>query len=215
MLLSANGGETIAGGLNQALLDSGYKTFIAPNGRKTWVGPGKWLPDHATGHLSPEEVSLPRAQRDRLLKARVMQWVRDQPAKALYLEAAKLTYMWGVYPFWNGALQTLAGNTPILIVLAGGLGAMVRFRNRWRQLVLFWSLPIFVSVVAMISWGSWRFRQPGDVGLLALCSMLAVSYLFPRALISGQQSTSADLPPKAPHVSTHRNANQRSPALYP
>jgi hypothetical protein len=28
---------------------------------------------------------------------------------------------------------------------------------------------VFVSAVAAISWGSWRFRQPGDVGLIAFC----------------------------------------------
>jgi hypothetical protein len=38
-------------------------------------------------------------------------------------------------------------------------------------------LPVFVSCVAMISWGSWRFRLPGDVGLIAFCTTATVKII--------------------------------------
>jgi hypothetical protein len=41
-----------------------------------------------------------------------------------------------------------------------------------RNLVRFWVLPIYVSAIALISWGSWRYRQAGDLGILAFkCSV--------------------------------------------
>ena len=43
--------------------------------------------------------------------------------------------------------------------------SLVRFRHYLRKLSRFWFLPLFVSSVALISWGSWRFREPGDLGL--------------------------------------------------
>lgn len=179
ILLSANGGETLSGGLNPALLDGGYREVVTPDGRRTWTGPGKWVDESASGYLSPDELALPRVERDRLLTERTLRWVVAHPGAALRLEGAKLAYMWGLHPLWNGVRQTLLGNVPILLLVAWGLVAAVRLRRSWRQLSMLWMLPWFTSVVALISWGSWRFRQPADIGLLILGALLVGSLLRP------------------------------------
>ncbi|WP_427162005.1 ArnT family glycosyltransferase [Aliinostoc sp. HNIBRCY26] len=178
IIISANGGETIAGGFNPTLIQKGYQSVSAPDGRMTWEGPGKWIPLHRTGYLSEEELKLPYPQQDTLLKQRSLAWVFQHPGSALYLQGAKLLYMWGFYPLQVDK-QTLLGSIPTVIALILSIISLVRFREYVRHLVRFWTLPIFVSGVALISWGSWRFRQPGDLGILTLSSLLVLSLLFP------------------------------------
>jgi hypothetical protein len=70
------------------------------------------------------------------------------------------------------ASQVILGNLPIIICLLLAAAALIRFRRHLRELSRFWLLPVFVTLVAVISWGSWRFRQPGDVGLIVLAALL-------------------------------------------
>jgi hypothetical protein len=67
-------------------------------------------------------------------------------------------------------------------------------RRAWQELALFWSLPLFVSAVSLISWGSWRFRMAGDLGLIVLAALLPALWAerrrraggdSPREVISG------------------------------
>jgi hypothetical protein len=174
ILISANGGETIAGGLNPKLLEQGDREMVTPQGRVSWIGPGKWLTASETGYLSREELKLSQAEQDRLLRHRTLRWVVSNPGPAIHLEVAKLLYMWGLYP-WRLDRQTLFGNFPVILVLCLSLAALLRFRPYLRHLSRFWLLPIFVSGVALLSWGSWRFRQPGDLGLLTLSSLFLLS----------------------------------------
>jgi 4-amino-4-deoxy-L-arabinose transferase-like glycosyltransferase len=182
LLLSANGGETLAGGLNPNLLKHGYGVYVAPDGRRTWTGPGKWVGESETGYLSPEDLALPRMERDKLLKQRTTDWILSNPGSAARLEAAKLTYMWGIYPFWNGLAQTLFGNVPTLLLIVGGVEALRRLRPSWQSLAMLWLLPLFTSGVALASWGSWRFRQPADVGLITLTVFFVWLLVSPSSL---------------------------------
>ena len=169
ILLSANMGETLAGGLNPTLLEeTNQKTYQCPDGRMTWGGPGKWISEDHTQFLSKNELALPRPERDRLLKKHVFDWILANPGGALLLERSKLAYMWGIYPFWSGFLQTFFGNIPILILMTVGALSLFSFRKHLSQLSMLITLPFFSSAVALISWGSWRFRQPADVGLIIL-----------------------------------------------
>lgn len=171
--ISANDGETLAGGLNPALLALDKSTvFVAADGRTTWVGPGKWLPMETTGYLSAREFELPYAQATALLRQRAQAWIVSHPADAAYITARKLLYMWGVYPFWNGAQQTLLGNIPLLLLIGAAAASLWLNRGNLPRLALFWTLPLFSSAVCLISWGSWRFRMPADVGLIVLAAML-------------------------------------------
>ena len=172
ILVSANGGETLAGGLNPALLDKGYRVFTAPDGRQTWFGPGKWVSEDETGYLTNEELQLPYEQRGAILERKAAAWALAHPSSMMRLEFAKLAYMWGVYPFWNGATQTIFGNIPVVGALGLTLLSLVYFRSRLRQLSRYWLLPLFTSAVALVSWGSWRFREPGDFGLIMLSGLL-------------------------------------------
>jgi len=174
LLLSSNGGETLAGGLNPRILQQGYRTFTTPDGRNSWSGPGKWTIESDTGYLSSEELKLTRSERDKLLLKRTKEWIIKNPCSALYLEFAKLGYMWGFYPFWNGWRQTFFGNIPILFILLLSLLAAINLRKYWRKLAMLYTLPLFVSTVALISWGSWRFREPGDIGLI----IVSVFFLY-------------------------------------
>lgn len=190
ILVSANGGETIAGGLNPTLIREGFQVVSAPDGRQTWTGPGKWLNISDTGYLNKVELNLPYAQQDALLKKRTFNWISQNPGEAFYLEAAKLLYMWGAYPLKLDK-QTLLGNVPTIIALALSVAAIIRFRNDFRQLSRFWVLPIFVSGVALISWGSWRFRQPGDLGILFLSTLFLASLLIKPSKVLQRLDTSS------------------------
>jgi hypothetical protein len=136
-----------------------------------------------TGYLSDDELKLPYAQRDVLLRRRAIAWALSNPGSALRLQGAKLLYMWGLYPFWNGARQTFLGNVPTIALLILSVFSLLRLRRYLRHLSRFWILPLFVSIVALISWGSWRFRQPGDLGLIALSGLFLWSFFVDPKLL--------------------------------
>jgi hypothetical protein len=120
---------------------------------------------------------LPYFERGTLLRRRAIAWALQNPGQALRLQAAKLLYMWGFYPFWNGWRQTLLGNILTIVAVALSILSICRFGSHGRQLSRFWLLPLFTSVVALTSWGSWRFRQPGDLGLIVL-SVLFINSIY-------------------------------------
>ena len=167
-LLTANGGETFAGGLNPQLIKQGERSRVLLK-RVTWDGPGKWLPRYDTGFLTKAEQALPYGQQDRLLQARTVAWIRDNPGDAAYLSLRKLSYMWGIYPFaGNGWPQAAFGNMPIIalsLLFFVALWTAPKIRHRGARLYL---LPLFVTGVALISWGSWRFRLPADAGMIGV-----------------------------------------------
>ena len=175
ILLTSSGGETLAGGYNPELMRmerEGLEEFTTPQGRTTWVGPGKWISPHQTGYLSQEELALPYTQQAALLGSRAEAWIRENKVTALYVAYCKLAYMWGLGPIRNGLTQTLLGDAPIVALLVLGTAALIRLRGHLRQLSMFWTLLPFVSMAALISFGSWRYRQPADVGLIVLASTL-------------------------------------------
>jgi hypothetical protein len=174
MLVTGNDSETLAGGLNPALLTT-HAVYLTGDRRQTWVGPGKWLDAAATGYLTAEELRRPYIERRVLLRERSLAWIRSHPAAVAYLTIRKILYMWGIYPFWNGASQTLLGNCLLIPLMAAAVVSTVRLRRRAHDTALFWTLPLFSTLVACISWGSWRFRMPGDVGLIVLAAALTLT----------------------------------------
>jgi hypothetical protein len=138
------------------------------------------------GYLTDAEQQLPYDQKDALLKARAMAWARANPGQALRLEACKILYMWGLYPLSKNSWgQIILGSAPTVALLAFALYCLATMPFARTALARFWLPPIFVTAVAAISWGSWRFRQPGDAGLIAFC---VVCFL---ALRAGRQNVSA------------------------
>ena len=127
-----------------------------------------------TGYLSVRESALPSIEQGKLLTNRSIAWIMHHPADALYIQFRKLTYIWGIYPFWQPGGLTWFGNIPTLLLLGLALISIVRLRARRRELAIFVSLPVFVSLVTLVSWGSWRFRMPGDIGLIAIASALVL-----------------------------------------
>lgn len=181
ILITSNGGETLSGGLTPKLLEPEAIGWATANGRTFWTGPGKWLPVQQNGYLSAAELTLPYHQQDALLKARAMIWVKTHPRSALYIEACKLAYMWGLYPLLgNGPAQMIFGNIPTIALLALAIFGFVTMPAVRGALPRFWMLPIFVSAVAAISWGSWRFRQFGDVGLIAFVAVCVLLHVTAR-----------------------------------
>jgi 4-amino-4-deoxy-L-arabinose transferase-like glycosyltransferase len=176
ILVSANDGETLAGGLNPALLAmKGNEHSIGTDGRETWIGPGKWLRANETGYLSASDLQLPYTQQSKLLSQRSRAWIAAHPSDVAYLSLRKILYMWGLYPFWNGVSQTVLGTFPLLLLVPA---AVVALRRHWHvasNLALFWTLPIFSTTVAVMSWGSWRFRMPADIGIIVLAASLLVA----------------------------------------
>jgi 4-amino-4-deoxy-L-arabinose transferase-like glycosyltransferase len=195
--VSANAGETLAGGLNPALVAMDKNTdFVTQDGRSAWYGTGKWLLKEQTGYLSSEELDLPYVQTSALLNERTHAWILSHPSEAAYLTVRKLLYMWGVYPFWNGMTQSLLGNIPLIFLLCAASVSLRRNKRSLQELAIFWTLPIFVSAVALVSWGSWRFRMPGDVGLIILAAMLPA--IWSRQLGVGGAPAQFQIEPEIP-----------------
>jgi 4-amino-4-deoxy-L-arabinose transferase-like glycosyltransferase len=175
VIVSTTGGEALAEGLNPALIQRGYVFFKTPDGRSNWSGPGKLSSSiEETGYLTKQERALPGPQVDRLLRRRVIEWAISDPRSVLYLQASKLLYMWGIYPIIRER-QLLLLNMITLAAVITGLISLVLFRNFSRGLVRFWVLPVYSSTLAMISWGSWRFREPGDLGIIAIGALLILA----------------------------------------
>lgn len=185
IVLTANGGETLAGGLTPRLLEPAGQYTIAAGNRTAWVGPGKWLPLYENGYLSAEEQTRPYAQTDAMLQKRAVAWALAHPAQAAFIELRKLSYMWGIYPFVeNGTRQWLFGNLPTVLLVLLSLAFLLTSHAARMKLARLWMLALFVSGVALISWGSWRFRQSADAGLLSF----VVCNLFWRFRGSGKSS---------------------------
>jgi len=171
IVLTSNGGETLAGGLTPRLLAPQGSFDVDVAGRRVWTGPGKWLTIADNGYLTETEQKRPYAEIDALMRERVMRWVLANPGQALRLEVAKLSYMWGIYPLTgNGAAQLVFGNLPILGLLALTMFLLARDPATRARYARLWMVALFVSGVALISWGSWRFRQPADAALLGFCA---------------------------------------------
>jgi hypothetical protein len=187
VLLSTIGGEVFAGGMNPELLRAEGAAFesYTPGMRPTWVGPGKWLPMHLTGLLSQEERVLPYAERTKIATSHSLAWARHNPGSACYITVRKVAYMWGIYPFWNG-IETMLGNIPTVGLLLLAVGALYVYRNHLRELSTLWTPAVFVTLLALAAWGSWRFRQPGDLGLIVLVASLPVAAQVKRFLASLQ-----------------------------
>lgn len=177
LIISANDSETLAGGLNPGLLEMDGAVMVTPEGRSTWVGPGKWVEYSHTGYLSQQEQLLPTDAMSELLSQRANAWIRTHPREVAYLTARKLLYMWGIYPLWNGLTQSLFGNFLLLALIPLAVLALYRFRKSGAAMAPLWMLPIFCSLVACVSWGSWRFRMPADVGVITLAAGLVGAWL--------------------------------------
>jgi hypothetical protein len=178
IIVTSNGGETLAGGLTPELLKIQGGRPIQLADRKTWVGPGKWLSIEDNGYLTKAELALPYDRMDALLKERTLQWAQEHPSQAAFLEFSKLRYLWGFSSFAaNDTFQTIFGAIPTIALLCLAIAfwlGIPQMRVRYPRL---WLLPLFVTGVALISWGSWRFRQAGDVGLIAFC-VIGVFFLL-------------------------------------
>jgi len=171
VLLTANGGETFAGGFNPQLLKTGERKMRVGN-RITWYGPGKWVPVTDNGYLTASEQSLPYARQDQLMRERAMAWVKSDPGDAAYLAWRKMSYMWGIYPFaFNGVAQAMFGNALTLLLLALFVVALAEDPQIRRRCARLYLLPLFVAGVGLISWGSWRFRLPADAGMIGVVAI--------------------------------------------
>ncbi len=189
IILTANGGETLAGGLNPQLAAMTGNTEVHVANRDAWVGPGKWLPAASTGYLSPAEIKLPYETTSRLLTQRTLAWISAHPGDTVHIELCKLGYMWGFYP-WRGdsLVKLLAGSLPILALLGFAVAMLLRRPTQWLGVARLLTVPVFTSGVALISWGSWRFRQPADAALLAFCVIAAGVLLRRRQTVTDQSS---------------------------
>lgn len=180
VLLTANGGETLAGGFNPKLYEiEGQMMHLEK--RSAWVGPGKWLPATETGYLTKPELELPYGEQDRLLRKRTMEWLLSNPGDAAYLTWRKLAYQWGFYPLArNGTAQLLLGNIPSIALFMLFLGSLI-WQSSARQLgARLWLMPVFVAGIAVISWGSWRFRHPADAAMIAVVAAALAAWLASR-----------------------------------
>ena len=189
MLLTANGGETLAGGLNPEILR--YETEeLRKERRSAWIGPGKWLPSSQTGYLAGSENALPYTERDRLLRDRTIAWVLTNPNDAAYLTFRKLAYQWGFYPLSRSTpFQIVAGNIPSMALFLL-FTALLAWRFEVRRLdARVWTMPVFTAGIAVISWGSWRFRHPADAMMILAVTVGLLAFVHWR---SASQQTVVD-----------------------
>jgi len=167
MLLTANGGETLAGGLNPVILTD--HPSLQLDKRTSWVGPGKWITPDQTGYLTEQDFKKSYVERDKILFTGAVTWIKEHPGSAIYLTARKIAYMWGIYPFArNGLKVAIFGNIPIILLTILFLAVLSLHPQIRRDAMRFNLVPLFVTGVAVISWGSWRFRQPADAAMIAV-----------------------------------------------
>jgi hypothetical protein len=146
------------------------------------MGPGKWTPEN--GYLAPEEGKLNLKEHNRLIYKRLWQWMTTHPDHALYLEAMKLLTLWGFYPYFAELkFQFFIGNIPILILFFLSILAMWKWRKYYRELCRLWILPVFISFVALLAVGSWRYRLTSDLALIILSTMYLYSFFFFKPVI--------------------------------
>ncbi|MCB1118989.1 MAG: hypothetical protein KDK65_03420 [Chlamydiia bacterium] len=178
ILLSTNGASALSGGINPNLYQQGYQFFQTPDGRISWRGPGLWL--QTTGHLTEvEENSLPPREKNALLMQRTLQWIRQHPLETLYLEMAKWANLWGFYPlFFSLPYRLWFGYIPLWLIECGTLFALIRYRKKLLPFARLWTLPIFISMIVLVSCGSWRYRYAADAALIAFSTMLF--FYFPK-----------------------------------
>ena len=183
ILLSSNGGETLAGGLSPVLLEP-RDDYVTATGRSTWVGAGKWISIQDNGYLTKQELALPYEAQDKLMRDRALAWIFSNPKQAIYIELCKLGYIWGVYPITKmHPVEIIAGNIPIVVLLVFSIVSLLARPVLALALARFWTQVLFVSAVGLISWGSWRFRQPADAALLAVATLSALSIGHVRQLV--------------------------------
>jgi len=178
VLISRNAGETLAGGLNPNIYGNQHAA-IQLEKREAWVGPGKWISAAETGYLTEsEQKQLSYFEKDKLLMERSTHWIEKNPKEVAQLTLAKIGYMWGYYG-WSrmGMKEIIFGSIPIIVLQVGFIIGLVRNRGNFCDLARIWTLPLFVTGIALISWGSWRFRQPADVSLIIISAMLLVNQL--------------------------------------
>lgn len=181
ILLSANGADAIAGGINPNLMQ-GYK--ITPNykGRTTVIGPGLWIWEN--GYLTEEEKKLPPKEREKLLYSRLWDWIKAHPIDFLYLEAAKVLNLWAIYPIeLHVPLRFLSGNLPTLLLIVFSIVALWEERTRLNRLVRLWILPLFLTGVALLICGCWRYRVAADAGLLVLAAITIYHLIYHRSAL--------------------------------
>jgi len=181
VLLSLNNVDAVAGSLNPKILEEGTHLTVSPSGRVSSNSPGMWIWDN--GYLSEEEKGLSIEERSRLVRGRVIDFIKNNPGSFLYLEGAKLATMWGFWPwFWELKSKILFGNIPIITILLLGILAMIKWRKDYKILARLWVLPLFVSFVALYSLGSWRYRITSDCALISLSVMYIYSLFYPLSL---------------------------------
>ena len=133
VLLSSNGGETIAGGLNPELLriehEEGLRPFTAPNGRSTWVGPGKWLNMADTGYLSPDELRLPYSQESPASDPQGRRLGHDPPQGGCLSDVEEVALHVGVLPVLERPIPNPLGNATSIALLRCGVARMVVARS--------------------------------------------------------------------------------------
>lgn len=197
IFLTANGGETLAGGLTPRLFDRETSELMQLENRTAWTGPGKWLPMSETGYLSAKEMELPYGEQDRLLRERAVHWVLANPGDAAHLTVRKLAYQWGFHP-WSrqGTMEIVFGNIPIIALLFLTLASLVLQPASRALGARFYLMPLFVTAIAVISWGSWRFRHPADAAMLAIVAVALTAWLGQmgsvRKRVNGRQGVLGD-----------------------
>ena len=174
--------------------DEGIHGSLHPRRPPVLVGTREaGYPRTMTGYTTPEErATLPAVELNRLLggthpgmgfipSSRGRLPVRDEARLHVGYLSVLVEHVLVVVSAVQDTNRELSRSWHLLIASAVSL---VRFRQHLRELSIFWTLPIFVTLIALISLGNWRYRMPGDLGLIVLTAALLAYPEVKRFLVS-------------------------------
>lgn len=131
------------------------------DGRKIWIGPGKYLLDlEASGLLTYAELApLDEVQQAALARNRALHWMATNPWSWLALVVKKLGYGFGVWPLWQGSWRTLCVGLPFVVISILSLPGwyhLLRTPGPHRLLLLH---PLCFLATTILFFGSLRYRS--------------------------------------------------------
>ena len=149
------------------------------DGRKIWMGPGKYVSNwRRSGLVTIEEIeALDELDGHRLMRQRALEWIGANPGTWLGLAVKKLGYGFGVWPVWQGSWLTLVAGLPFTIIFLLSLPGFVRIARRGGRGTLLLTHPLGFLALTVMFIGSWRYRSAYEASFVIAMMVAAPLWL--------------------------------------
>ena len=162
------------------VLSDNQGTLLAgSNCRRTYYGKDiGWFSVACVAAATPSGATTNEAKLSAKLTSRGLDYAGGHPGRAVLVAGARLARVWGLYQPGRQAVATgrrewvqkVGVVVYYLVALMAILGA-VSLRRRRAELAILVAPVVLASFVALVSWGSVRFRHEAEVMLLVLAGV--------------------------------------------